>query len=301
MIHALLYHRKKTILLLLLSAGVLLVNIPWIIFVSDVDYTARYGILNYTLFIASIKVYMSYFLKDCIGINSLCIVGIVCSFYGMKKIFYSHDKPTGDINVSNLFLLIIYAGVNLLFLSLFNPAPFFRYLAPVIPVCCLIITPVVNSAINIHAGTSIGIIAIMIYFSSFTDYLYEITHDYDGPIEGIVNYINQHGGKDDIVAVTYGDLPIKLYTNMRVVGGLTGEDLSPAQHANWIILRSYVISWKDLNVRKYLMQNIPWDKYQELRLNYPELPFENREEPSKHRFRTVTTSKKVRIFKKIKE
>ena len=40
-------------------------------------------------------------------------------------------------------------------------------------------------------------------------------------------YLNEHGSPEDIVAVTNGDMVLKFYTKMKVVGGLTGEDLSP--------------------------------------------------------------------------
>ena len=60
------------------------------------------------------------------------------------------------------------------------------------------------------------------------DYVHEITHHVRGPTEGIVNYLNAHGKPEDVVAITYGDMALKFYTRMRVVGGFTGEDLTPA-------------------------------------------------------------------------
>lgn len=70
------------------------------------------------------------------------------------------------------------------------------------------------------------IFAAVISAGSLPDFLYELTHDFDGPIEGIVKFLDENGSENDIVAVTYGDMPLKFYTEMRLVGGLTGEDLS---------------------------------------------------------------------------
>ncbi|MBW1855877.1 MAG: hypothetical protein JRJ00_14570 [Deltaproteobacteria bacterium] len=162
-------------------------------------------------------------------------------------------------------------------------------------------TLIVNAAINIHVSIGVALIAILIYFSSFSDYLYEITHNYDGPVEAIVTYLNQNGKKDDLVAITYGDLPVKFYTDMRVVGGLTGEDLSVAKEADWVIIRRHLICEKDRKVKEYLIQNISWNKYHAITLDCVDIPFENRAEPREHRYRTVTTGEKVTVFRKIQD
>jgi len=87
---------------------------------------------------------------------------------------------------------------------------------------------------------------------------------------------------------------------MRVVGGLTGEDLSPAKEADWIIIRKYVICDKDGRVREYLIQNVSWHQYERITLHYPDTPFENRESPQEHLYRTVTHEDGVVIYRKMK-
>jgi hypothetical protein len=149
-----------------------------------------------------------------------------------------------------------------------------------------------------HLAAGIAAILIFSYSQPLFDYFYEITHDYDGPVEGIVKYLNQHAKKEEVVAITYEDLPLKFYTEMRVIGGLTGEDLSPGKEADWIIIRKHVICEKDEVVRKYLIQNVPWHRYQKVVINYPDTPFENRESPDGHQYRTVTHEDKVVIFRK---
>jgi hypothetical protein len=151
-----------------------------------------------------------------------------------------------------------------------------------------------------HFVVGIAAIVLFAYPQPLSDYFYEITHDYDGPVEGIVKYLNQNAKKNEVVAITYEDLPLKFYTEMRVVGGLTGEDLSPAKEADWIIIRKYVICNKDKKVREYLIQNVSWHQYERIPLNYPDLPFENRENPQEHHYRTVTDEDKVVIYRKIK-
>jgi hypothetical protein len=64
----------------------------------------------------------------------------------------------------------------------------------------------------------------------------------------------------------------------------------------WIIVRKYVICNKDKKVREYLMQNVSWSQYERIPLDYPDLPFENRESPQEHRYRTDTDEDRVVIY-----
>jgi len=98
----------------------------------------------------------------------------------------------------------------------------------------------------------------------------EITHDFRGPIRGITDYLQRNAKPSDVVAITYGDLPIKFYNHLRVVGGLTGEDLTPGRSADWIIMRKHVTCVKDLKVGKYLHHNVDWKSYTPITIDAPE-------------------------------
>ena len=77
---------------------------------------------------------------------------------------------------------------------------------------------------------------------SLWDFAGELTHDYDGPVEGIVRFLREHAREGDVVAMVHGDLPVKFYTGLRVVGGLTGEDLSDVERARFIALRGHIVA-----------------------------------------------------------
>lgn len=153
--------------------------------------------------------------------------------------------------------------------------------------------------INIIFG--IVLLSAMVLSNNILDYFYEITHDYNGPIEGIVKHLNKHANENDLVAITYGDMPLKFYTNLRVLGGLTGENLEPARKTEWVIIRKSSISGKLTGVTKWLIKNIPWSNYQKKQIDYPDCRYENREEPREHRFRTAMDKDKVVIYQKLDE
>lgn len=70
--------------------------------------------------------------------------------------------------------------------------------------------------------------------------------------------------------------------------------------ADWIVIRRNVICEKDQLVLNYLIGNAPWENYERIMIDHTDIPFENREDLTSHRFRTVSDGQKVMIFKKIK-
>ncbi len=75
--------------------------------------------------------------------------------------------------------------------------------------CCIIVGLVINSVAEIHLGLGLAAFAVLICLSPMNDYLYEITHHYYGPIDGIVKFLNKNARPGDTVAITYEDLPLK--------------------------------------------------------------------------------------------
>ncbi len=197
-------------------------------------------------------------------------------------------------------ILLLFISINLVILSLTAPAPFFRYLTPLIPLLTMITGFFLAWTLRIHLLVGAGILAVMVYLGPLNHFLYEITHDFNGPVEGIVRYLNEHARKDDTVAITYGDMPVKFYTGLRTVGGLTGEDLTPVLGADWVIIRNNIISSKDQNVREFLVRNLNRKHYKKIVLEYSDTPFENRESPVHHLYRTGTGYPPVIVYKKIR-
>jgi hypothetical protein len=128
------------------------------------------------------------------------------------------------------------------------------------------------------------------------DYLYEITHDYDGPIEGIVKYLKENAEKDDLVAISFGEVSLEFYTSMRVVGLRNDEDITPALQADWVILRKH---WDSSRIRSFL-EDLPRQGFESIPIDYPDLPFENIPEPTLHRFRTATDEQRVVIYRRVR-
>ena len=298
LLHSVIFYRNKFLKLLILSFVVALVSFPWVIWVYNVDYSKVHPqIFTVRAFCDSLWVYLRDIAKYVFS-PLLLVILLIPIFKRWVKTPKSFSK--GVPVWTNLLLLVFFIVISLVALSLLSYAAFFRNLVALIPVFTLITAFLLMFLVNANRIAGIVVTIILVAVSPIFDYLYEITHDYDSPIEGIVQYLNKNGSKDDIVAITYGDMPLKFYTDMRIVGGLTGEDLSLAKQAKWVIVRKYVICEKDAKVREYLLRNLSWYNYRKIVINYPDIPFENREELATHYFRTATDEDRVVIFHKIR-
>lgn len=297
-LHILIFHRDRFWTLFWAAALFAFVNAPWVIWLlkarSDVNYKELSQFAHPVVFG---KAYLYQIGKYILTPYLFLIIPFAIVIRRARTgTFYPHDRAFWH----KLTLLLLFIFLNFIAVVFATPWPFFRYLTPVIPIFIICAALLIAVASRLHPLVAVVILVVLIFTSPMKDFLYELTHDYDGPIEGIVKYLNKNGSDNDIVAITYGDLPLKFYTNMRVIGGLTGEDLSAAKQAKWVILRKYVVSEKDAKVKMWMLQNIPWENYGRIVIDYPDIPFENREDPAEHHFRTVTDEDRVVIFRKIR-
>ena len=196
-------------------------------------------------------------------------------------------------------LLLLYIVVDVAVFSLLYKFYFFRYLAPAIPLAAMLAGRILESAMRFNPVVGVVGLAAVLFFSPVQDYCYEITHHYRGPTEGIVEFLETHAKPDDVVVISYGDLPLKFYTNLRVVGGLTGEDMTPALKARWVIERKFTLCPKDAAVQQYLNSHLRVEDFRPHSIDYPDIPYDNRECPEEHRYRTVLGAPPITIWEKI--
>ena len=303
--HCLLFDRSRLKSILLGSIMVALINGPWIIWLSGMKYGEQYeGFLNFAKMWNFASRYFIQIGSHIFQPLLLILLPAAILFGRLKNRDFIKNILQDRTYWSRLCLLLFFIFANLMALIIISPAPFFRYLTPLIPIIIILASLLTYAAKHLHIIFVPVIILLLIIFSPINDYWYELTHDYDGPIEGIVKYLNEHADPGDTVAITYGDMPLKFYTDLRIIGGLTGEDLSvEAPQARWVILRRYVVSGKDNAVGRHLVENLPLQdtqQYQQIILReYPDIRFENREDPAEHNFRTVNSREKVIIFERI--
>lgn len=295
--HTLIYRRDLVKRLFLLYAAVVVINIPGILWYGGTSYSGNYELMHSG--ISFIRFNISYFEQIASYIFPAAFFLLLVILWCVAGVRTQRLIPLDQATTEFVLLLLIFACTCVLMLSVVSPAPFFRYLSPLVPLGAILVAMIAEAAFRRHVVLGLMVVMLWVFSHPMKEYLYELTHDYHGPIGGIVAFFKTNAQPGDVVAITYGDQSVKFYTGLRVVGGLTGEDLEPARNADWVIIRKHVICDKDLKVREYLVKNLNAADYQQIRLNAPDVSFENRESPQQHLFRTPQGEDSVIIYKKI--
>lgn len=302
-LHVLFFGRRYWQPVLLGVALTVLLCLPWAIWLSSMRYGEQYGevmasgtaaLTKLLQFVGQIDYVLSFYAV----LPLLFLGGASVLAGGSSRASEKSERDGGGAPAANS-LLATFILINLVVLAISSPAAFFRYLAPLILPLLILGAALMASLQGIFRWAVPILLAVAVLRQPLADYGYELTHDYDGPIEGIVEFLKQRAAPGDVVAITYGDLPLKFYTGLRVLGGLTGEDLQPAAQARWVIIRRHVIADKDLAVRDNLAAQLASARFRVHRLPYPDIPFENRESPSEHRYRTAVGYANVTILERV--
>ncbi len=125
------------------------------------------------------------------------------------------------------------------------------------------------------------------------NYVYELTHDYDGPDEGIVLFLREQAAPGDVVLTNYGELPIAFYTGLDIAGGLSGYRLDRVGQPEWVINR------REGPYTDEVARIIAQGHYEAIEIPYPDLLWGNRPVPEYHKFATVQGVPNVVIHRRV--
>lgn len=201
---------------------------------------------------------------------------------------------TSEEGLSGFFALLV--AVNFLAIVVLSQEVYGRYLCAALPFALLLQGRFMSVLGRWQAWLPAAVLVVVVASSPMPDYLYELRSKYQGPLSATVRFLQQKMEPGDTVAISYGDLPLKFYfPEHKIYGGLTGEDLSQATRAQFIVLRHHIISDMDGRVHEYLTKNVVWENYYTFEIGANDSPFENRETPDEHLFRTPKVRHPLRI------
>ncbi len=294
LLHVVIFRRDRLKIILLVMAVVTLVNGPWLVWLSGAKYSESYSyrMLGSGMMWEFVVVLLGTILKY---VFPFWLFGIVLVSVVVRRIrkgqFFSRDK----VFRGNLSLLFIFIILNVVVIGATAPQGYFRYIAPSVPLLIVLAAVVIDAAAEVHFLAGVIVVVLLLATGQIRDYFYEITHDINGPVKCIVSYLNEHSSPGDSVVMPYGDMPVKFYTNMRVIGLLTGEDLKPVENARWIIIRKSPVPRDSM---KYLFETLQQGRYKKTELGCYDTIWENREEPGLHRFRGLLNGSSILVFEK---
>lgn len=296
--------RREALRPLLAAAGLaLLLCAPWIVWQSGMDYGRHYAdqLTDPGLWLANANRFVRGLLGHGSAAVALVALAGVAAFVGVRRgagEIMRLARDPGALAIS-LCALAILATV-----SIVAPGPFFRYLTPLLPLIALGVGAAAAAAWRVHRAAALLVLGALAATQPLARFGHELTSGFDGPIEGLVTYLGEHAQPTDVVWITYGDLPLKFYSSFRVLGGLTGEDLGAALEddpPDWVIVRHNVVHpERDGLVAQFIRQEIDLSEFRKIELPFTDTPFENREEPAEHRFRSARGGVPVVLFRRVR-
>ncbi len=202
-----------------------------------------------------------------------------------------------------LFFLLIICG-NITAIALFVPEYYIRYLCITIPFAIIIKGRISGWLSELHLGVPLILfLGLIIYKGDLLNYSKELfASSYTGPVESMVNFLKNEALKEDKIAISYGDLPLKYYLENPIYGGLAGDLPENLDSMDFIIVRRNSIDKMDQKVQiklhEYIQLNL--NKFKAYGLNVEDTPFQNREIPESHYYETPLVSNSLVIHKRIK-
>lgn len=292
--------RLRTVARVALAVGVL--NLPWIVWFSAV----RPGGEAYLASVLDLPKALRFALDYLLLLDRFLPAWLLAAPALVAVLRWRRGEAPFALDpriASGVALIITACGVTIAVLAVLSPLLFYRYLAPIAPLL-FVLGGLLLATLLRHARL-LGVAALLVVLatSSLDRHLFELRGDLDGPIEGIVAFLDAHAAPEDVVAISYGDLPLKFHTPHRVVGGLTGENLPDLGEVRWLIPRAHVNTDADRRIRRALLDEVRADpgRFVRHRLDAPDLPFENREDPALHRFGPAPAgAPRVQIFERLR-
>lgn len=324
-----LYFEKKVLRRVLVSYSLLfLINLPWFIFFHLLGKTKETGKL--LSFSENVSRYFS-------QINEFSFPLAALLLFSGFALMARKRKSLMNTGAARPFLfLLIFSVVYVLFISL-APWSFFRYIIILLPLFAILHAFMARHLWRWNRGFAL-IFTILLLFSGvfnrasvypFLDsgyfksreqradkrfdlffplgnYLYEITHDLDGPIETMVTFLEENAETADRVFISYGDLPLKFYLDLEVKGGQTGEDLTDWPPPDWVIVRSFFrfgdrdhLKQDAYKMGHYLDHLFAVESYLTMEIPVVDSWWENIPEPQFHRFRDLKQGPSFEIYRHI--
>lgn len=205
--------------------------------------------------------------------------------------------------VEGVGLIVCFALASVLLLAALSPLLFYRYLAPVAPPLFVLTGLLIGRLWRRSRGLGAAAAAALVLGQPLPAYLGELRSDFVGPVEGLVRFLERHAEPGDVVAISYGDLPLKFYTPYRVVGGLTGEGLEDVARARFLVMRRHTNTAADAEVKRAIRRELRRapDRFVRHRLDAPDTAFQNREDPRLHRYRSAPAgTPRLVVFERVR-
>ncbi len=137
-------------------------------------------------------------------------------------------------------------------------------------------------------------------------YLTELVDGYPDVNQNLIEFFQKNAEPDDTILVTYSDLPLQFYTDLKVIGGLQDRIPEDGTLPDWVVKRQISRTNRDdllVSSDDYILNRLDLGAhYEKLPQEFNDEMFGNRPDPYYHRFLPMSEPyQPIVIFKLKKE
>ena len=294
------------------GAATLLINLPWLV-VFDV-WGKTGGVLTTTslgFFASNLWGYAAR--VELHAFSVVLLAALVALRFALLRGRPAEGWPAPTVCLA----LAAFSAGHILFLSA-TPQIFFRYVITLLPVLALLQAAVIRALWPVSRLLAAAACALLLLVdradlvrgsldSTLVKYVHEITHDVPGPIAGMVRYFRSAARPGQRLFISYGDLPLRFYTDLEIRGGDGCQSLAGWPLPDWIVARHFYpfritapgAGKKSEGTVRYLRTQIPLRLYRAIEIPYVDTIWENIPEPESHVYRAPRDGPRVTIYGKI--
>lgn len=177
-----------------------------------------------------------------------------------------------------------------------------RYLIPVLPLFAIAEAFWLAAAIRRHrlGGAVLAALAIATLVlhtgqprAPLAEFAGELTHEYRGPMDGVIEHLRQHARPGETVKIPYDDRTVMFYMPALIVQ--PPSRFMDSGDADWIVIRRDWIPEEFFFSAVY--QRLE-RTHEQTKLDAPDVLWQNREDPGTHQYLTVRGAPPVMIYRR---
>lgn len=187
------------------------------------------------------------------------------------------------------------------------PHHFFRYMVAFIPICGFLLAELFWMVYDRRREAALGLLGLLLFTRGLSasywggrgrflktdllDFACELARPIREPVAAAADFLNRNAGPDDLLLVSYPDLPFMFYTKLRVVGGGSGPRRVRPEDVRWVLLRD------DSEKASFPLD---FRLYEKIPLDAPNRPWGDNPDPNLHVFRSAETPEPAAIYRRLR-
>ncbi len=271
------------------------------------------GMMDWTRIPSNLEQYFSILVQFMLPLPIAAVL-----LWRFRRVFSWRGPRLTDDKERLAAMIVLTVAINLLILALI-PQRFHRYLVHLYPMLAILFAWATIKLFSWQkvAGVAFGIMLMFTnwlhilpmewigivnrpWHTEFDQLPYPnipmklyLTELFDGPPDvnaNIIEHFREHAEPDDAVLITYGDLPLMFYTNIKVMGGLQKDNPEFLDDPEWVVQRAVSRTKRDGSLVfsvQAALEHIASDEYDAMVLDFPDEDFGARADPFFHRFKAL--------------